>query len=94
MPPPTPEQFTYYHIELADHALVIAEGVPAETFIDNADRLGFDNWDEHRALFPEERTTVEMDLPRVTSARQLPVAVRLALGVRSDMVHEQAARAA
>ncbi|MDO9714589.1 Hint domain-containing protein, partial [Paracraurococcus lichenis] len=35
-----PTSFTYYHVELADHALILAEGVPAETFVDNIDRLG------------------------------------------------------
>jgi hypothetical protein len=30
-----PEKFTYYHIELEDHALILAEKVPAETFVDN-----------------------------------------------------------
>ena len=38
-----PEVFTYWHVELHDHALVLAEGVPAETFIDNIARLAFDN---------------------------------------------------
>ena len=48
-----PERFTYYHVGLADHALILAEGAPAETFIDNVDRLAFDNWEEHLALYPE-----------------------------------------
>ena len=90
----TPEQFTYYHVELADHALVLAEGVAAETFIDNADRLGFDNWDERGMLFPQDRATLEMDRPRVTSTRQLPLVIRQVLGARAEVLREQAARAA
>ncbi len=44
-----PVTYTYYHVELDDHSLILAENVPAETFVDNVDRLGFDNWDEdHR----------------------------------------------
>lgn len=67
-----PTIFVYYHVELADHSLILAEGVPAETFIDNVDRLGFDNWAEHEALYPEATPIVEMDLPRAKSYRQVP----------------------
>jgi hypothetical protein len=48
-----PLTFTYYHVELADHSLILAENVPAETFIDNVDRMAFDNWAEHEALYPD-----------------------------------------
>ena len=42
-----PAKFTYYHVETDDHSLILAHNVPAETFVDNVDRLGFDNWREH-----------------------------------------------
>ena len=29
-----PSTYTYYHVELDDHSLILAEGVPAETFVD------------------------------------------------------------
>ena len=66
------ETFTYYHIELEAHALVRAEGVAAETFVDNVTRMGFDNWAEYQALFPSDQPTAEMDLPRAQSRRQVP----------------------
>jgi autotransporter passenger strand-loop-strand repeat protein len=69
-----PEQFTYYHVELASHELLCAEGVLAESFVDNADRRHFHNWDERQA--PVE-PIAEMELPRVKSARQLPLRLRL-----------------
>jgi hypothetical protein len=78
-----PECFTYYHIELADHALVLAEGVPAETFVDNVTRMGFDNWAEHEALYGNEPSIVEMPYPRVQSHRQLPPAVRDRMDARA-----------
>jgi hypothetical protein len=78
-----PETFTYYHIELADHALVLAEGMPAETFVDNVTRMGFDNWAEHEALYGDEPTIVEMPYPRVQSRRQLPQAIREAIDARA-----------
>ena len=43
-----PKVFTYYHVEIDDHSLIMAENTPAETFVDN-DRLNFDNWAEHEA---------------------------------------------
>ncbi len=72
----TPAQFTYYHIETESHALVLAEGVAAETFVDNAGRRGFDNYAEYEALYPVASSVAHMDRPRAKSPRQLPYAVR------------------
>lgn len=77
-----PTTFTYYHVELADHALILAEGVPAETFVDNVDRLSFDNWDEHEALYGAEAPIPEMTLPRAKASRQVPMAVRQQIAAR------------
>ena len=82
-----PAVFSYYHVELADHALLLAEGVPAETFVDNVDRMGFDNWDEHAALYPEGRTVAELPLPRAKSHRQVPMAVRRNLAACAAALH-------
>ena len=77
-----PKVFTYFHIEVDDHSLILAEGVPAETFIDNVDRLAFDNWDEHVALYPEGKAVVEMPHPRAKAYRQVPHAMREKLAAR------------
>jgi hypothetical protein len=77
-----PATFTYYHVETGDHSLILAENVPAETFVDNADRLAFDNWDEHQAIYPEGKAIAEMPHPRAQSARQLPQATRERLSRR------------
>ena len=68
-----PEQFTYYHVELATHELLLAEGVQAESFVDNVDRMHFHNWDERSA--PVQPIT-EMPYPRAKAQRQLPPALR------------------
>jgi hypothetical protein len=34
---------TYWHIELAEHAIILAEGLPAESFLDTGNRGMFDN---------------------------------------------------
>jgi hypothetical protein len=78
-----PESFTYYHIELADHALVLAEGVPAETFVDNVNRMGFDNWAEHEALYGNEPCIAEMPYPRAQSHRQVPLEIRTQIDDRA-----------
>jgi len=77
-----PETFVYYHIELEDHSLILAEGVAAETFVDNVSRENFDNWAEHEQLFPEGRAVREMEYPRAQSARQVPRHVRALLTER------------
>jgi len=74
-----PERFTWYHIELASHALILAENVPAETFIDNVERLAFDNWAEHETLYGQDEPLHEMELPRAKSARQVPAEIRARL---------------
>lgn len=81
-----PEHFVYYHVELDDHALILAENTPAETFVDNADRAAFDNWAEHQALFPDGKPLVELDLPRAKAARQIPAALRAMLAARADFL--------
>jgi hypothetical protein len=78
------ERFTYYHVELEDHSLILAEGVPAETFVDNVTRRRFDNFAAYEALYGDTGATIEeMNVPRVKSARQLPLALRARLAARA-----------
>jgi hypothetical protein len=74
-----PEVLTYYHVELAEHALIIAEGVAAESFVDNVNRLSFDNGAEHEAMIGGAPSIVEMAYPRAQSHRQVPPAIHAAL---------------
>ncbi len=67
-----PNDFTYYHLELENHALIYAENVLAETYIDNVARATFDNYAEYLALYPEAIVMQELTYPRAKSARQLP----------------------
>jgi hypothetical protein len=78
-----PNGFVYYHVELDDHSLILAENVPAETFIDNVDRMHFDNWAEHEALYPDGKAVAELPYPRVKARRQLPAAIRKLLDERA-----------
>lgn len=73
---PETETFNYYHIELERHALMLAEGTPAESFIpQNVEgRDKFENVEEFAVLYPEADATayMPMSFPRVSSKRQLP----------------------
>lgn len=85
-----PERFTYYHVEVADHSLILAESTPAETFIDNVDRQRFDNWDEYRELNAESATMTELPYPRAKAYRQVPRATRDRLEQRGLALYGQA----
>lgn len=91
----TAETFTYYNIELAEHALILAEGVEAETFLDSASRENYDNWAEREEL-AELAPMAAMNLPRVLSARQVPASVRSRLeGIaKAEQVGDRLASAA
>jgi hypothetical protein len=68
-----PEVFTYYHVELASHELILAEGAATESFIDQAGRMNFGNWAERGAV---GGPMMEMAYPRAKAQRQVPMAVR------------------
>jgi hypothetical protein len=65
------EGFVYYHVETDGHELLLAEGMAAESFVDYVGRDGFDNADR-----ADRRTIPEMNLPRVSSRRLVPMQLR------------------
>jgi hypothetical protein len=78
-----PERFTYFHVELEDHALILAEGVPAETFLDTVTRRRFDHFADDEAHYGDTGPVIaELPAPRVKSARQLPAALRARLAAQ------------
>jgi len=89
-----PSVFTYYHVEVEDHSLILAENTPAETFVDNVDRMRFDNWDEHLALYPEGKAIAELPYPRAKGLRQVPVNLRVQLASRAQLIGAMAAAVA
>ena len=68
-----PGMFTYWHIELDEHAILLAEGLPAESLLDAAGMVAFDNAAGRPAL---PGGYAELPYPRVKSARQLPLHMR------------------
>src|SRR6202035_1470857 len=44
---------TYYHVELDSHDILLAEGLPAESYLDTGNRAAFINGAEQLQLHPE-----------------------------------------
>ena len=82
-----PPEFNYHHIEADKHVLIFAEGVAAETFVDNLDRMAFDNWEEHLALYPNGNPIAELPYPRAKAHRQVPISVREKLAERAAALY-------
>jgi len=66
------ETYTVYHVETENHEIILANGAPAETFIDNVSRRVFDNFAEFDALYGDVPEMAELPYPRAMSARQVP----------------------
>jgi hypothetical protein len=47
------DEVTYYHVELPQHAVLLAEGLPTESYLDTGNRGNFANGDGHVALYPD-----------------------------------------
>ena len=69
------ETFTYYHIELENHALLVAEGTPAESYLPQKEnRDEYDNCAEYEQLYPQGSNLMlwPMDYPRISSKNKVP----------------------
>lgn len=73
------ERVTYYHVETEAHDVILANGVPAETFIDYVARSHFDNYAEYVALFGVPDPIAEMPMLRISAARLVPPSIRARL---------------
>lgn len=73
----TPLTFAYYHLELDQHDLLIANGAPAESFLAEGAEMLMDNWKDRPT--GGAHLAGEMPYPRVKTRRQLPAAVRTLL---------------
>jgi len=47
------DEVTYYHVELSRHAVLLAEALPAESYLDDGDRANFANHDGPVTLHPD-----------------------------------------
>lgn len=74
-----PDRVTYYHVETEDHDVILANGVPVETYVDYVQRAIFDNHAEYLALYGNGQTIPEMPLPRISTGRLVPEAIKARL---------------
>jgi len=51
--------FTYYHVELDRHGILLAENTPAESYLDTGNRSVFNNSAEPRPLYPAFRLNAD-----------------------------------
>lgn len=69
-------RLTVYHVETEAHEVLIANGLTAESYLDQPNRSCFDNYDDYVSSFGEERRIAEMPVPRISFARMLPSEIR------------------
>ncbi|MFT8309123.1 Hint domain-containing protein [Acetobacter malorum] len=68
------DRVDYFHIELKTHDILLAEGAPAESFVDDDSRGMFHNAHEYAERYPNERKpAVQYCAPRVEEGPQLEV---------------------
>ena len=75
------DSYTVYHLETENHEVVMANGAPAETFIDNVSRRAFDNYAEFEELHGDPPEMKELPYPRASNARHLPERIKARLGI-------------
>ena len=79
------ETVSYYHIELARHAIIFAEHCPAETFMDEHFRGQFQNVAEYYYLYPDTEAPTISCLPRLERGFGL-WSIRQKLAARAGIV--------
>jgi autotransporter passenger strand-loop-strand repeat protein len=79
---------SYFHIELASHAVILAENCPAETYLDTGARTQFQN----AATYTRRADTAITPLPRVESGFALNV-IKTKLDARAGIVAKAEAAA-
>jgi hypothetical protein len=62
----TVDQVEYFHLEFEAHEMILAEGAPAESYVECENRQGFHNAHEFAALYPDDaRASFGYCLPRL-----------------------------
>jgi hypothetical protein len=74
----------YIHVELHDHDVILAEGVPAETFVDDDSRTNFDNASEYYDLYGFAASRRGYSVPRLEEGYRLE-AIRRRIAARAGI---------
>ena len=75
------ESYTVYHVETEAHEIILANGAPAETFVDNVSRRAFDNFAEFEVLHGDRQEMKELPYPRASNSRHLPAHIKRRLEI-------------
>jgi hypothetical protein len=71
------DEVEYFHLELDSHDVIIAEGAPSETFIDDDCRMMFRNAHEYALLYPnEQQRPARFCAPRLDEGYEVEAARR------------------
>ena len=65
------ERVDYFHVELDSHDVLLAEGAPSESYLDDDSRGMFHNASEYAALYPDAPTPGGFCAPKVEEGYQL-----------------------
>ena len=79
------DRLEYFHIELEAHDVILAEGAPAETFVDCDNRFMFHNSAEFAKLYPDDLPAPwAFCAPRAEEGSTELAAIRAALSERAE----------
>jgi hypothetical protein len=80
------DKVEYFHIELDTHDVILAEGAPSETFVDDDSRAMFHNAQEYAALYPGNLAQpARYCAPRLDNGYDVE-AVRRSLALRAGLM--------
>ncbi len=78
------DEVEYFHLEFEAHEVILAEGAPAESYVECDNRQGFHNAHEFAALYPDDaRVSFGYCLPRLEAAMPELAALRARLFERA-----------
>jgi hypothetical protein len=86
------EQVEYFHVELAAHDVIFAEGTPADSYVDCDNRLKFANGAEYALLYPnDDAAKWQFCAPRLEEGAPELTAIRARIARRAGLPEEVAA---
>jgi hypothetical protein len=81
------DEVEYFHLEFEGHEVILAEGAPAESYVECDNRRGFHNAHEFAALYPDDaRASFGYCLPRLKEGMAELAAIRARLFERAAML--------
>ncbi len=73
----------YFHLELESHDVILAEGVPAESYLDDHNRSMFQNVGDYRTLYPDAELVQPVYCAPRLEGGEVVTAIRTRLAARA-----------